>query len=152
MPALQRFFEAERLRRGWSIRDTAKHCKISPSKAYAIRDGDDNVEFETFENIATAFSMSPAELATAIGKGPVTDDPELAPIHARLREVPRESLGLVDRLIATLVPSTRAKSDSGASARNRQHQRSTASSPPTEGVNTVLEVRKHRVPVLAFAG
>src|SRR2546423_375070 len=51
MSALQQFFDAERTRRGWSMRETAKRSQISLSKAYAIVNGDDNVEFETFENI-----------------------------------------------------------------------------------------------------
>lgn len=102
MAALQHFFDAERTRRGWSMREAAKRSKISPSKAYAIANGDDNVEFETFENIAAAFSMSPAELAVAIGKGAVNDDPRRVPIHAALRNVPDEQLATVELMIRSL--------------------------------------------------
>lgn len=102
MAALQHFFDAERTRRGWSMREAAKRSKISPSKAYAIANGDDNVEFETFENIAAAFSMSPAELAVAIGKGAAGDDPRRVPIHAALRDVPDEQLATVELMIRSL--------------------------------------------------
>lgn len=115
------------------MRETAKRAKISVSKAYAIVNGDNNVEFDTFENIATAFSMSPAELAVAIGKGRPDDDPELAPIHARLRQIPRENLGMVERLIATFVPPTNAKTHPSLHAKTSRAKRIAASEPDEHG-------------------
>lgn len=102
MPALQRFFEAERQRQGWSVRQAAKHCRISVSKAYAIEAGDDNVEFDTFENIAGAFGMSPAELAIAIGKGPANDDPKRAQLQALARNVADEHVGAAELMLRGL--------------------------------------------------
>src|SRR5436309_734111 len=97
--ALQHFYDAERQRRGWSVRKTAHETKMSVSKAYAILNGEDNVEFETFENIATAFNMTPAELATAIGKGRPVDDPTEVEVLARYRAVPAEKkLAAIDML------------------------------------------------------
>lgn len=90
MPALQQFFDAERQRRGWSMRETAKRSLMSVSKAYAIANGDDNVEFETFENIAAAFGMAPAELAVAIGKGAADANPDDVEIMALSRQVAPE--------------------------------------------------------------
>lgn len=99
MPALQHFFDEERTRRGWSMREAAKRCQISTSKAYAITNGDDNVETETFENIATAFNMTAAELMTAIGKGRSEDAPERVRLHALVRQVPIEQVDTVDRVV-----------------------------------------------------
>src|SRR5256885_1021344 len=99
MPALQQFFEAERLRQGWSMREAARRCNISTSKAYAIANGDDNVEFETFENIAGAFKMSPAELAVAIGKGPPHEDPELVIQQSLLRQAAPEKRGMITEFL-----------------------------------------------------
>lgn len=72
------------------MRDAAKRSNISLSKAYAIVNGDDNVEFETFENIATAFGLTPAELAIAIGKGSAEHDPAEARVVALYRQVPAD--------------------------------------------------------------
>jgi transcriptional regulator with XRE-family HTH domain len=93
--ALQHFFEAERLRRGWSVREIARRSNISASKAYAIINGDDNVEMETFENIAAAFDMTPAGLAGVIGKGDSHEQ-----IDAR-RQLVRDQL---DRWLAAVGP------------------------------------------------
>lgn len=107
------------------MRDTAKRSKMSLSKAYAIVNGDDNVEFETFENIATAFSMSPAELAVAIGKGTASDDPKRVPIHAALREVPDEQLATVELMIRGLAiqPTQRAKGRTDRAAKSLRQRR-----------------------------
>lgn len=114
MPALQHFFDAERQRRGWSMREIANRTKMSRSKAYAIVNGDDNVEFETFENIATAFDMTPAELATAIGKGAPQDNPAHALGVALFRAVPVEKQpAAIDMLRGlTTVEPTRPRSKS----------------------------------------
>lgn len=90
VPALQNYFTAERLRRGWTMRQAAQRSQISLSKAYAIANGEDNVEFETFENIASAFGLTPAELAVAIGKGSPEDDPTEVHLLATYRQVPDE--------------------------------------------------------------
>lgn len=99
VPALQFFFDAERRKRGWSMRDLAEKSQISISKAYAIANGDDNVEFETFENIAAAFNLSPAELAAAIGKGP-GDKPAVLTLISRLRGLPDHDLAFLERLLS----------------------------------------------------
>lgn len=124
------------------MREIADRARISPSKAYAITNGDDNVEFETFEAIADAFGMSPAELATAIGKGPAGDDPELAPMHARLRQVPKDQRTVVDRLIATFIPPTRAKSHPATDTKRSQRDRNVSSNGPEEPQDDVLKHRK----------
>jgi transcriptional regulator with XRE-family HTH domain len=124
VPALQNFFDAERKRRGWSMRQLATLSKISLSKAYAIANGDDNVEFETFENIASAFDMSPAELATAIGKGPAPVDAKLAPIHAVLRTVPAEKLNTVELMLRGLTTDSEPPAKSpGVGRAKRQNPR-----------------------------
>lgn len=64
---------------------------MSLSSGYLIvRDGKDNVRQDTFEGIAAAFSMTPAELMVAIGKGPSGTDPHEI-VHIGLyRQVPTE--------------------------------------------------------------
>jgi transcriptional regulator with XRE-family HTH domain len=126
VPALQNFFRDERIRRGWSVRDAAQRSKISPSKAYAIENGDDNVEFETFENIATAFNMTPAELATAIGKGTPEDDPAHAEVVALYRAVPAEKKpAAIDMLRGLTVEPARqrAKSRTDGTAKRLEQRR-----------------------------
>lgn len=105
MTALQQFFESERLHRGWSMKEIADKSKISLSKAYQIRDGEDNVEFETFENIASAFGMTPAELATVIGKGRTEDDPETIEAMAIFRRIAAEKRSAArDMLLGLVLP------------------------------------------------
>jgi transcriptional regulator with XRE-family HTH domain len=136
--ALQHFFDAERQRRGWSVREAAKRSQISLSKAYAIVNGDDNVEFETFENIATAFNMTPAELATAIGKGAPQDDPAHALGAALFRAVPIERQpAAIDMLRGLQVQPTRTPRKSlvdGAGKRREASRREllTGSDPSIE--------------------
>lgn len=118
MPALSNFLKDELARRGWEIPDFIEAAKrigpgLSQSNGYLIiRDGKDNVRQDTFDLIAATLSMSPAELATAIGKGPATDDPKRAPIHAAVREVPEESLSTLDKIIRSLaVKSVKARTN-----------------------------------------
>jgi len=135
MSALQYFFDAERLRRGWSVREAADRSQISLSKAYAIIRGDDNVEFETFESIAAAFGMTPAELATAIGKGNHGDDPDEVRMIAAYRLVPTEKrLTALDILQAL----TRVKPRPGDSAKPRRGRPNTHSSRPTSDDDDAL--------------
>lgn len=102
---MQHFFESERLRRGWSVKELADRSKISLSKAYQIRGGEDNVEFETFENIAAAFSLTPAELATVIGKGRADDDPDTIEAMAIYRQVASEKRSAAkDMLLGLVLP------------------------------------------------
>lgn len=126
MPALQQYLNAEIDRRGWSVREFARRAKISLSNAYLIvRDGEDNVRRDTFENIASALFMSPAELAVAIGKGAATDDPKRVLIHAALRQVPDDQLETVELMIRGLAiqPAQRAKGRSVGSANGRKPSR-----------------------------
>lgn len=102
MPALQQFFKDERLRRGWSVREAAQRSQISPSKAYAIENGDDNVEFETFENIATAFDLTPAELAVAIGKGTPALNPDEARWVSYYRRIPVEQRPFIEKAVYSI--------------------------------------------------
>lgn len=102
MSALQHFFDAERLRRGWSMREIANRSRMSLSKAYAIVNGDDNVEFETFENIATAFAMTPADLAIAIGKGSPEHSPDEVEMLAIYRQVPTDQRPFVQAALRGL--------------------------------------------------
>lgn len=154
MTALQHFFDAERLRRGWSMQEIAKRTQMSRSKAYAIVNGDDNVEFETFENIASAFSMSPAELAVAIGKGAASDDPKRVPIHAALRQVPDEQLATVEMMIRGLAapvqplhkgPTSRRRSAPTITSEtpSRKHDGSTANGGETGAQGGVSTVYRH---------
>lgn len=103
MPALQHFFDAERQRRGWSVREAADRCRISVSKAYAIVNGDDNVELETFENIASAFDMTPADLAIAMGKGSPDHDPDEVEMLVVYRQVPAEQRPFIQRALRGLI-------------------------------------------------
>jgi transcriptional regulator with XRE-family HTH domain len=102
VPALQNFFRDERQRRSWSIRDASTHCRMSLSRVYGLENGDDNVEFETFENIASAFGMTPAELAVAIGKGRPDDDPDEARLLAAYRQMPQEHRPTVIQMLHSL--------------------------------------------------
>lgn len=96
------------------MREIAERTKMSKSKAYAIVNGDDNVEFETFENIATAFNMTPAELATMIGKGSPADDPAEAEVLARYRAVPPEKKpAAMDMLLGLAVQPTEHRGKAG---------------------------------------
>jgi transcriptional regulator with XRE-family HTH domain len=140
VPALQNFFDAERQRRHWSMRETAKKCGISISKAYAIANGDDNVEFDTFENIATAFDMTPAELAVAIGKGPANADPVRAVAEATLRRVPTEHLETVDLVLRTFTPKSRAKPDRSANAGPHRRNKSTKPSADDSGLDNPTRI------------
>src|SRR5258708_28199077 len=90
------------------MRELAKRAQISLSKAYAISNGDDNVEFETFENIATAFHMSRAELAVAIGKGPAAENPERVALHAMVRDVADADVSIVERWLRPFIGSPRS--------------------------------------------
>lgn len=104
MPALQNFLRDELPRRGWSMKDFASHARLSLSNAYLIvRDGEDNVRSDTFENIATALGMTPAELYVAIGKGRLDDDPERVPVLAAVRQIAKEHLDAVDRIVRAFV-------------------------------------------------
>jgi transcriptional regulator with XRE-family HTH domain len=151
MPALQHYFEAERLRRGWSMREAAKHCQISVSKAYAIANGDDNVELDTFKNIATAFRMSPAELHIAIGEGPAGESPKRAPLFALIREVPDDKLETVDLVVrpfAVVPPTSRvakSRKDTQAKRLEKARQRMDAEIEHTdgEGPNSMLRAWSH---------
>lgn len=123
MPALQHFLSAEIPKRNWSMEEFARRAQLSLSNAYLIvRDGKDNVRRQTFDNIAAALGMTPAELDTAIGKGPVTADPKRVPIHAILREVPEEDLGQVDRVIRTFVRLAASGRRDAASKRGKARQ------------------------------
>lgn len=135
MSALQYFFNAERLRRGWSVREAAERAQISVSKAYAIVNGDDNVEFETFENIASAFDMTPADLATVIGKGSPEADPQLAHVQALLRQVPDEHLSTIEMILR---PFMRVKPHPDRSAKPRRGRINTHSSSDQSGPDNPL--------------
>lgn len=160
MPALQHFFDAERLRRGWSMRDAAKRCKISLSKAYAIVNGDDNVEFDTFENIAAAFGLTPAELAVAIGKGSPEDDPAEARVIALYRQIAAEKRETAADLLSALAAPParpRAKSRVDASAkrlerRRRELQTGVDQTPDHEPKRRQFAIRKLSTMVLAALG
>ncbi len=148
--ALQNFFRDERRRRGWSVRDAAARAKISPSKAYAIENGDDNVEFETFENIATAFGLTPAELATAIGKGKPDHDPDEASLLAAYRQVPHEKRpaahdmlhGLVVRPITPPRRRRRVTDEPGTFGRDKV-ERSNQSVKPTRRLPSYMRIRSN---------
>lgn len=91
MAALQRFLQQELPKRGWSVEEFARRASISKSNGYLIiRDGKDNVRQDTFDNIADALNMSPAELAAAIGKSASASDTEEAELLALFRQVPSE--------------------------------------------------------------
>lgn len=107
MAALGTFLRDELLRRDWSVEEFAHRADISTSLGYQIiRDGKDNVRQDTFDGIASALSMAPADLMVAIGKGQPHDDVKRAPIHAAIREIPEEQLGLADRMLRILIPSS----------------------------------------------
>lgn len=149
MPALQRYFDAERQRRGWSVREVADRSHISLSKAYAIIKGDDNVETETFENIAVAFGMTPAELFAALGKGTADEHPQRITVQALLRDVPDDDLGTVERIVRTFA---RAKSRGKSNAQTRRRHVSTRSAGDENGSDNSLTVGYHRLrPALALA-
>jgi transcriptional regulator with XRE-family HTH domain len=96
VPALQRYLLTEIGRRGWSMEQFADHAQISLSNAYLIvRDGKDNVRQNTFDNIAAALGMTPAGLASMIGKGDSHEQ-----IDAR-RQLVRDQL---DRWLAAVGP------------------------------------------------
>ena len=106
MSALQQFLEGELERREWTIKEFATRSHLSLSNAYLIvRDGKDNVRQDTFEDIAAALSMTPADLMVAIGKGKLGEDPERLPLLTLVRQVPSPELGLAHRILKQLVPS-----------------------------------------------
>lgn len=149
MPALQHFFDAERRRRGWSMRDLAEKAQISPSKAYAIANGDDNVEFETFENIATAFNMSPAELATVIGKGPASADPFEIETLAILRQTEPEVRPTIQQMIRGLVeptlgPTNRRIQDTTKRAEGERRKLANRRQPPARDDHEGPLTRRYR--------
>lgn len=108
MPALQHFFDAERQRRGWSMKEAAERSRISLSKAYAITNGDDNVEFQTFENIAAAFGMTPADLAVVIGKGSADHDPDETHVLVTFRQIPEHKRDAAKEMLEGLVKPIRS--------------------------------------------
>lgn len=126
MPALQQYFDAERQRRGWSMRETAKRSLMSVSKAYAIANGDDNVEFDTFENIASAFDMTPAELAVAIGKGAADADPDDVEIMALSRQLAPEQKTYAKSMLRGLVAAVTRGPNNGRRAATATGQRAEA--------------------------
>ena len=145
MPALQQFLKAELPRRGWSMEYFARHAHLSLSTTYLIvRDGKDNVRRETFEHIAAALGMTPAELMVAIGKGAEDDNPRRAVLHALLRQVADEDLPVFERLtrpfVAQPVPSASIAAPAGASRRHRGASPQLAAT-QTNDSNNVVEDR-----------
>lgn len=158
VPALSNYLRSELDHRDWTIPEFVEHAErakrpggagLSLSNAYLIiRDGKDNVRQDTFDLIARTLGQTPAELMVAIGKGHLTDEPRRARISARLRGVPDDALDSVDFFISAI---TRAKNDSGLSAKTPGRRRSDTSTVPQKGANNPLKDSKHGVRSLAFA-
>jgi hypothetical protein len=118
VPALSNFIQDEIGRRDWSIPEWAPRANLSVSNAYLIvRDHKDNVRQDTFEHIAASFSMTPAELMVAIGKGAVADSPRRVIVHATLRDVPDEQLDTVDRMLRSIAVEPAQRRSSGRTDR-----------------------------------
>jgi transcriptional regulator with XRE-family HTH domain len=120
---LSRFLKDEIPRRGWTIPTFARRANLSNSNAYLIvRDGKDNVTQDTFDDIATALDMAPAELMVAIGKGNSPEDAERVVMHATVRQIPKANLSLAQRLLLAFVspqPSPEPNPPVSASAQPR---------------------------------
>ncbi len=139
VPALQRYLKAEIERRGWSMEQFADRAQLSLSNAYLIvRDGKDNVRQNTFDSIAAALGMTPAELASAIGKGAPEEHPQRITILALLRDVPDDDLSTVDRIVRTF---TRVNPSPDHPAKARRPRPNTHSSRPDSGDDKPLQHR-----------
>jgi hypothetical protein len=120
VPALQNFLRDELLRRDWSIEEFSRRALFSTSLGYQIvRDGKDNVRQDTFEGIATALSMTPAELMVTIGKGGIGDDPKRTPLYAFVRQIPDADLETAGRVIQAFT-TARTANGQHADSDNRQ--------------------------------
>ena len=136
VPALQRYLSAEIEQRGWSVEQFAARAQLSLSNAYLIvRDGKDNVRQNTFDNIAAAFGMTPAELASAIGKGAPEEHPQRITVQALLRDVPDDDLSTVERIVRTF---TRVRPSPDHAAKARRQRPNTHSSRPTSDDDDAL--------------
>ena len=89
MSALQQFVSDELDRRKWSVPEFARRAEISTSLAYQIIDGKDNVRRNTFDKIASAFDLTPAQLADAIGRDGALS-PEHASVIATYESIPKD--------------------------------------------------------------
>ncbi len=123
MSALQQFIAGELDRRRWTVPDFARRAEISTSLAYQILDGKDNVRRTTFDKIAAAFGMTPAQLASAIGLGGALS-PEHASVIAIYESVPKEKRSVWLDIgsafhIASPRRSTTAKSPTYPTAKSR---------------------------------
>lgn len=134
MPALSNFTRRERLRRGWTIPLFAAKAGISQSLGYQLDAGKDNVRQDTFEGIASAFDMTPAELMMAVGKGARPADSRRAPLLAMIWAVPDEDLGTVERVVRPFMSAETANNTSGHPAANstgsRNNNRRGGQQPP----------------------
>jgi len=136
VPALQRYLSAEIEQRGWSVEQFAARAQLSLSNAYLIvRDGKDNVRQNTFDNIAAAFGMTPAELASVIGKGAPEEHPQRITVQALLRDVPDDDLSTVERIVRTF---TRVRPSPDHAAKPRRGRPNTHSNRPTSDDDDAL--------------
>jgi DNA-binding Xre family transcriptional regulator len=155
MAALQKFLRDELHRRDWSIEEFASRAGISTSNGYLIvRDGKDNVRTDTFEGIALALSMTPADLMIATGKGTVSDDDPLRmPLHAIVRQVAIEDLNTAYRVMRGFIaPSVDAKerrvNDAKAPGASRKRRLQDGSETGSSSANNLLRPAGHRLSML----
>ncbi len=155
MAALQKFLRDELHRRDWSIEEFASRAGISTSNGYLIiRDGKDNVRTDTFEGIAAALSMTPADLMVATGKGATSDDDPLRmPLHAIVQQVALEDLNTAYRVLhGFIAPSENAKdrraNDAKAPGASRKRRLKDGSDSGASSANNLLRPAARRLSML----
>lgn len=151
MAALQKFIRDEIVRRQWTVPEFARRSGISPSLAYQIIDGRDNVRRSTFESIASALGMTPAELATAIGSGDEPLTPREVQMVVAFRSLPEAEQSMLERFVQGLRlqrPRTGANSHASPTANSKtQGGRKLGKGRPgkaDDNGNPTLTSRSHR--------
>src|SRR4051812_1053789 len=118
------------------------------------RSGFARPEAETVARIADIFGVDQIallQLAEWLPGEPKPIDPRRASVMMMVRdEISDDDLAFLERLLAHLRPSARAKSDSSLSAKTPQAAHSSASASTAEGVDATLEDRKQSLRSLAF--
>lgn len=142
MAALQRYLKIEIDRRAWSVEEFSRRAGFSTTRGYQILGGKDNVQFNTFEAIATALGMTPADLATAIGKGSTETNADELNLVAHFRQVPAEQQSAAWEA-ATGLFSVFAKTRPSPVAKTSTRSRNTSSKQPAGGSDNSLTARYH---------
>lgn len=107
--ALGEFARREIKAQGLSVKDFASKSGLGLSHTYQILRGDRSkrTSAETVEAVARGLGLTPAELAVAMSHGAPDEDPQRAVVSALVRQVRREDLTTVERILRAFhVPAT----------------------------------------------